>query len=59
MPFPIARDPTSALFNEFPNKGLPTTLWIQRDGTIRLRTTGVPPSGDKRLDELVTELLAR
>jgi hypothetical protein len=42
----------------FPNRGLPTTLWIRRDGTIRLRTTGVPPGGEKRIEELVAELIA-
>ncbi|MDP2304973.1 MAG: hypothetical protein Q8P18_02985 [Pseudomonadota bacterium] len=41
----------------FPNRGLPTTLWIRRDGTIRLRTTGVPPGGERRIEELVGELV--
>jgi thiol-disulfide isomerase/thioredoxin len=58
MPFTIARDPGGTLMATFPNRGLPTTLWIRKDGTIRLRTTGVPPGGEKRLGELVDELLA-
>ena len=57
MPFQIGRDPASALMDEFPNRGLPTTLWVRKDGTIRLRTTGVPPGGERRIEELVTELL--
>lgn len=57
MPFLIARDPGGVLMETFPNRGLPTTLWIRRDGTIRLRTTGLPPGGDKRLEELVAELV--
>ena len=59
LPFPVARDPDGSLLDSFNNRGVPTSLWIQKDGTIRLRTTGVPPGGDKRLDELVTELLAK
>ncbi len=58
MPFPIARDPDGAILNTFSNRGLPTTLWVKRDGTIRLRTTGIPPGAEKRLGELVDELLA-
>jgi len=57
MPFPIARDPGGKLLDTFTNRGLPTTLWVKKDGSIRLRTTGVPPGGDKRLGELVDELL--
>ena len=57
MPFLIGTDPTAALMNSFPNRGLPTTLWIKADGTIRLRTTGVPPGGEERLEALVLELL--
>jgi hypothetical protein len=57
MPFTIARDPGGKLMDTFTNRGLPTTLWVRKDGTIRLRTTGVPPGGEKRLGELVDELL--
>ena len=57
MPFTIGRDPGGKLMQGFPNRGLPTTLWIRKDGTIRLRTTGVPPGGEKRIDELVKELI--
>jgi len=57
MPFTIAHDPGGKLMDTFTNRGLPTTLWIRKDGTIRLRTTGVPPGADKRLDELVNELV--
>ncbi len=57
MPFLIGKDPQSTLMNGFPNRALPTTFWIRRDGVIRLRTTGLPPGGDKRLEELVVELV--
>ena len=57
MPFRIARDPGGRLMDTFTNRGLPTTLWIKKDGTIRLRTTGLPPGADKRLNELAAELV--
>lgn len=57
MPFLIGKDPAGELMHTFPNRGLPTTLWIKKDGTIRLRTTGLPPNGEKRIGELVQELM--
>lgn len=57
MPFLIGKDPGGKLMDTFPNRALPTTFWIKRDGTIRLRTTGLPPGGEKRIGELVTELV--
>jgi peroxiredoxin len=58
MPFTLVRDPNGVMMATFPNRGLPTTLWVRKDGTIRLRTTGIPPGGDRRIEELVTELLS-
>jgi peroxiredoxin len=57
MPFRIARDPGGKLMDTFTDRGLPTTFWIKKDGTIRLRTTGLPPGADKRLNELAAELV--
>lgn len=57
LPFPIARDPGGRLLDSFTRRGVPTTLWIKRDGSIRLRTVGVPPGKEKRLEELVRELV--
>lgn len=57
MPFPIAQDPGGKVMNSFTERGLPTTLWVRKDGLIRLRTTGVPPGAEKRLEELVNELM--
>lgn len=57
LTFPVARDPKRALMDTFTQRAVPTTLWIKRDGTIRLRTTGVPSGGEKRLEELVKELV--
>ncbi|HNH46059.1 MAG TPA: thioredoxin domain-containing protein [Myxococcota bacterium] len=58
MPFTLVRDPNGVMMATFPNRGLPTTLWVRKDGTIRLRTTGIPPGGDRRIEELVNELLS-
>ena len=61
MLFPVAIDDLSsgaaALMGRFDTRGVPTTFWIDPDGTIRLRTTGVPPGGEKRLRALADELL--
>jgi protein-disulfide isomerase/uncharacterized membrane protein/peroxiredoxin len=58
MPFSILRDPGGKLMDTFTNRGLPTTFWIKRDGTIRLRTTGIPPGAERRIDELAHELVS-
>jgi protein-disulfide isomerase/peroxiredoxin/uncharacterized membrane protein len=58
LPFPVARDPNGVLLAEFSHRGVPASFWVKRDGTVRLRTIGLPPGADKRLDELVQELLA-
>jgi protein-disulfide isomerase/uncharacterized membrane protein/peroxiredoxin len=58
MPFPILRDPGGVLMDTFTTRGLPTTFWIRSDGTIRLRTTGIPPGAEKRLDELAHDLVS-
>jgi protein-disulfide isomerase/peroxiredoxin len=57
LPFLIGHDPSNDLFNSFDTRGLPTTFWIQKDGKIRLRTVGIPPGAEKRLEELATELM--
>jgi thiol-disulfide isomerase/thioredoxin len=57
LPFLIAWDKDSALMGQFTSRGVPTSIWVDKTGLIRLRTTGVPPSGEKRLEELVAELL--
>jgi protein-disulfide isomerase/uncharacterized membrane protein/peroxiredoxin len=57
LPFTIGRDPGGVLLDTFSKRGVPASFWIKRDGTIRLRTIGLPPNGEKRLEELVVELL--
>jgi hypothetical protein len=37
---------------------VPTTFWIAADGTIRVRTVGVPPGGERRLTELAGQLMS-
>ena len=58
MAFPIVLDGASGLQRQFGAETLPTTFWIGTDGKIWLRTTGLPPGGDRRLDELVQELVS-
>lgn len=58
MAFPIALDGSNTLQRQFGAESLPTTFWVGTDGKVWLRTTGLPPGGDRRLDELVQELVS-
>ena len=57
MGFPILGDKDEILRLQFDAPALPATFWVRPDGHIRLRTTGIPSGGEKKLDELARDLL--
>ncbi len=40
LPFPVVYDTRNEVMDRFDTRGVPTTFWVQPDGTIRQRSTG-------------------
>lgn len=40
LPFPVVFDSKKEIMKLFDTRGVPTTFWVKRDGTIRQRTVG-------------------
>lgn len=61
LPFPVILDTDKAIMNTFQSRGggVPLTFWVQRDGTIRLRSTGYDDSAHAQFMENVQELIAK
>jgi protein-disulfide isomerase/peroxiredoxin/uncharacterized membrane protein len=59
LPFPVVLDGSKAVMGKFETRGVPTTFWVGRDGTIRQRTVGYDESGKARFIKDVEELLGR
>jgi protein-disulfide isomerase/thiol-disulfide isomerase/thioredoxin/uncharacterized membrane protein len=57
LPFPIVADGKKAVMGKFDTRGVPTTFWVKRDGTIRKRSVGFDEGGKPRMIEDVLELL--
>lgn len=60
LPFPVVWDGGKKVMSRFDTRGVPTTFWVKRDGTIRQRTVGYDEENGKRDMNLgVTALLAK
>ena len=40
LPFPIVYDTSNSVLDQFDTRGVPTTFWVQADGTLRQRSVG-------------------
>ena len=61
LPFPVILDTDKSIMDTFQsrNGGVPLTFWVQRDGTIRQRSTGYDDAAHAQFMESVRQLLAR
>ena len=61
LPFPVILDTDKSIMNRFQSRrgGVPLTFWVERDGTIRQRSTGYDENAHRQFLESVSELLAK
>ena len=59
LPFPVVYDTDNALMDRFDTRGVPTTFWIEPDGTIRQRSVGYDESGQAKMQADARALLAK
>ena len=58
LPFTVALDSNSELFNSFDSAGMPTTFWITKSGVIRQRSVGYDERrGEAMFEQWITELM--
>ncbi|MCO4772326.1 MAG: thioredoxin domain-containing protein [Deltaproteobacteria bacterium] len=60
LPFPVVYDTSNGLMDRFDTRGVPTTFWVQPDGTIRQRSIGYDENkGMAKLQADANALLAK
>ena len=61
LPFPVIFDTDKSIMDAFQSRsgGVPLTFWVERDGTIRQRTTGYDDSAHAQFMRNVEALLER
>lgn len=57
LPFPVVADGKKAVMGRFDTRGVPTTFWVKKDGTIRKRSVGFDEGGKPTMVKDVLELL--
>ena len=57
LPFPVVLDSDKAIMNQFHTRGVPTTFWVTRDGTIRQRSVGYDDAARPKVEQWLRELL--
>ncbi len=57
LPFPIVADTDKSVMGRFDTRGVPTTFWVKKDGTIRKRSIGYDEGGKPKMIGDVLELV--
>ena len=57
LPFPVVLDGNKDIMNRFHSRGVPTTFWVTRDGTIRQRSVGYDDAARPKVERWLKELL--
>jgi len=57
LPFPVVADTNKAVMGTFDTRGVPTTFWVKKDGTIRKRSVGYDEGGKPVMVKDVLDLL--
>ncbi len=57
LPFPVVLDTDKAIMKRFQTRGVPTTFWVTRDGTIRQRSVGYDAAARPTVERWLRELL--
>ena len=57
LPFPVVLDSEKTIMNRFHSRGVPTTFWVTRDGTIRQRSVGYEEAARPKVERWLKELL--
>ena len=59
LPFPVVYDTNNATMDRFDTRGVPTTFWVESDGTIRQRSVGYDESGKAKVHADALTLLGK
>ncbi len=59
LPFPVVYDTKKSVMDRFDTRGVPTTFWVQSDGTIRQRSVGYDDSAKKKVHADAVTLLSK
>jgi protein-disulfide isomerase/thiol-disulfide isomerase/thioredoxin/uncharacterized membrane protein len=57
LPFPVVLDTNKDIMNRFHSRGVPTTFWVTKDGTIRQRSVGYDDEARPKVERWLRELL--
>ena len=59
LPFPVVYDTNNAVMDRFDTRGVPTTFWVQADGTIRQRSVGYDEGAKSKVHADAMTLLGK